>query len=340
MPSFSGFFKILLQKQIAKSLQVPCIFPLKHYRALSLTGKRVLPFASWAAERVSASMTVEAALCLPLFLFFAAALMEPMRWLDRQRKVQTVTEHVCADLSQYMYGKELGETVFGRYEDNGEDHGNALDSGRNSDLSSQADENYLNLLSEAAAGLWLKGKVGEYAEDVVIRTAKVPDKDADILFEAEYKEQIPFFQIKPGGITMHVAAKRRSWIGIDGKLKSESQSGSAAGDTDGTIVYVGAGMGKYHLYRDCHYISNQYKTVAFSQIAQMRNAFGGRYTACARCAKNAGSASAVYITEAGEHYHLNRSCSSMASYVRSVPLKEAEHLGICSYCAGKKAGGE
>ena len=32
-------------------------------------------------------------------------------------------------------------------------------------------------------------------------------------------------------------------------------------DSDEEIVYVGAGMGRYHLFRDCHYISNEYQSV-------------------------------------------------------------------------------
>ena len=36
-----------------------------------------------------ASMAVEAALVLPLALFFFLALLQPVIWLDRQRKVQT-----------------------------------------------------------------------------------------------------------------------------------------------------------------------------------------------------------------------------------------------------------
>lgn len=333
MLSFSGFLKILMQKQIAKSLQVPCIFPHKDYGNLSFPEKRALPFTSAKAERISASMTIEAALCLPLFLFFAAALMEPMRWLDRQRKVQTVTERLCEDLSQYVYINELGEAVFHGW--NGDIMNGEKDASDN-----REDRNYQGLLSDTAAGLWLKGKAAEYADDVVVKKSNVSDESGNVWFEIVYREQIPFFQIKPDGISMHAAAKRRSWIGIDGKLRAKGKNGGETGNSEETIVYVGAGMGRYHLYRNCHYISNQYQTIPFSQAEQMRNTAGGRYTACARCAKAGKSESYVYITEAGEHYHYSKSCSAMTAYVRSMTLKEAGHLGICSYCARKKAGGE
>ena len=110
MPSFSDFhshmlkgtfLKSKLHYQCAMSLQVPCILPL--INIVFILGKRVLPFISGHSRRVSASMTVEAALCLPLWLFFAAALMEPVRWLDRQRQVQTALECFSEELSQAVY---------------------------------------------------------------------------------------------------------------------------------------------------------------------------------------------------------------------------------------------
>lgn len=333
MLSFSDFLKILMHKQSAKSLQVPCISPHKYYGSLFRPGKRVLPFTSAGSERAPASMTVEAALCLPLFLLFAVALMEPMRWLDRQRRVQTVTEQFCEELSQYMYAKELGETIFYGQDGSEPEEGDGVSDSR-------TDKAYLGALSDAAAGLWLKGKAEEYVDGVVIRKADVPDENGNVWIELTYREQIPFFHVKSGEISMHAAAKRRSWIGIDGKLKEKKADSSGAGKAGETIVYVGAGMGRYHMYRDCHYISNQYRTVPLSQAEQLRNASGGRYTACSRCAKAAGAAAEVYITEAGEHYHYSRTCSAMASYVRSVPLKEVEQLGVCSYCSRKRAGGE
>ena len=40
---------------------------------------------------------------------------------------------------------------------------------------------------------------------------------------------------------------------------------AAIWDEQTEMVYVGAGMGRYHLFRDCHYISNEYMTVTRSE---------------------------------------------------------------------------
>lgn len=326
MFSFSNrvLMKFQLQNSVAKSLQVPCNFPPNHIVRKSFSGKRALPLTFLNGKRLAASMTVEAALCLPLFLFFAAALMEPMKWLDRQRKIQAAMEHCCESLSQYMYIEEMGEAfIYGSDEETPED---------------SPERGYLELASDMAASLWLKGRLRAYAENVVIKKACVPDDSKDIWLEAEYKETLPFFRLKEGGALMHTASRRRSFIGINGKLRLDGTDNGGAKEEE-PLVYVGAGMGKYHLYRDCHYISNQYEAVSQSEAKQMKNASGGRYKACSRCAKEEEVSESVYITPSGEHYHFSQSCSAMVSYVRSVPLSEAEHLGICSYCARKEERG-
>ena len=92
-------------------------------------------------------------------------------------------------------------------------------------------------------------------------------------------------------------------------------------DSDEEIVYVGAGMGRYHLFRDCHYISNEYQSVTQME-AEKGGSYGKKRPPCAVCA--------------GEHYHFDKNCASMISYVREMPRGEAEHMGLCSYCARKK----
>lgn len=320
MPFFSVFVKKNQKPcQQAKSLQVPCITIKINERMNQLPEKRALLFTSGSRGRATASMTVEAALSLPLFLFFAAALMTPMRWLNRQRQVQTVLESFCEELTQYIYAMEAGEQ---EWQDTG-------GSGRGTELA--------GVLSEGAAGLWLKGKAGEYADGVIVTWAEAPDESGDIRFEVEYKEKIPFFSVG-SGVSMKAASRRRCFVGLDGKLKETGTPGGETLDGDERIVYVGASMGRYHLYRDCHYISNQYETVPADQAVTMKNAAGQRYVPCSRCAKGDAPGGEVYITRAGEHYHFSRACSSMVSYVRNVPLKDVEYLGVCSWCAGKGSG--
>ena len=69
-------------------------------------------------------------------------------------------------------------------------------------------------------------------------------------------------------------------------------------------------------------------------IAGKKNADGRHYRPCAVCGSQAKSGGVVYVLPHGEYYHGRADCSSLAYYVRRVPLSQAEHLGACSYCAG------
>ena len=185
---------ITIIKNITKSLQVPCS-PLFYTSRSYLPGKRVLPFISQkqVKKRFNGSIAVEAALVLPLFLFFGMAVLAPIRWLDTQRQIQTVAEHFGEDLSWYT-GKE--------------------------------DE----LLSDTAAGLWLYGKVQSFTDSVWIDQSDVFDEQGNVHLELAYQEQIPFFFEKIRGVTMRVSVNRRVWNGLDGKLKVQHTDGNPDGE--------------------------------------------------------------------------------------------------------------
>ena len=109
---------------------------------------------------------------------------------------------------------------------------------------------YVELLSGAAAGLWIQGKAEKLVDHVTVKDAKAPDPSGNICLEVEYTERIPFFPVYRQGITMKAASRRRGWIGLEGKLRESGEHTTEAGEGNGHAVYVGAGMGRYHLYRD------------------------------------------------------------------------------------------
>ena len=338
MPFFSAglFYKYYTPKNSLKrtpfvkfteSLQVPSNFPLIYRKRQE---KRVLPFTS---NSYPASLTIEAAFSLSLFLLMASAVLQPILWLDRQRKVQTAVEVFCGELSQYAYIE--------RFLAGDQEICEALEEEDYTQGSGSLSTGFLKegFFSEAAASLWLLGKIGETDIDMAsvrIKKAEVPDSAADICFELEYAEKVPFFPVPSGKIIMHAAVKRRSWIGLNGKLKGNGEDGENNREPEDEMVYVGANMGRYHWFRDCHYISNQYKSIPSNQAGSERNSFGKKYTACSSCARKGSSSGQVYITSGGEHYHTTPDCKAMISYVRQVPLKEVEYLGSCSYCSRRK----
>ena len=109
---------LMMVKNKTMSLQA-CCSPLWKLLRTCYPEKRVLPFTS--SIRLKASMAVEAAFALPLFLFLAMALMMPMKMLDQHRKLQTTTERACEELSLYGYLTDKEESVDRDGSENAED---------------------------------------------------------------------------------------------------------------------------------------------------------------------------------------------------------------------------
>lgn len=318
MLSFSGeihrttkYLSIL--KIITKSLQVPCS-PLINISSAYLPGKRVLPFTS--QKYLNASITVEAAFVLPLFVFLSLAILAPMQWLDTQRKVQTAVEQFAEKLSQYAY---------------------VMDRGIEEDI--ETEKELRTVFSNVAAGAWLMQQVNDYVDHVLIENSEVPDENGDVCFVLSYREEIPIFSNTIGDVSMHVAAKRRCWLGLDGKLKCMKANDKNT-DESQEMVYVARNMGRYHRYIDCYHISSSFQAVMVQELETRRSLDGRIYYACEQCCgkesvkkEYTDTQNIVYITEWGNRYHSHTGCAALTNYVRKVPLAEVEYLGECSVCA-------
>lgn len=222
----------------------------------------------------SASLTVEASLSLTLFMFTVILLSVPMELLDMQRKIQTVMEDTNRQLSQAAYissrGIEQGE------------------------LSGQenADEIFeiADILAGRGAALYLAHRIrdtvgGERIESVDCSGSVISLDGERLDLRATYRLRLPFSIFALDSIPLSSRSLRRGWIGSEGgrfKMSSEEEE-------DRTIVYVGRDSTRYHLSRDCHYISNQINEVPVDQVGGYTNNAGKHYKFCSVCQRSPGS---------------------------------------------------
>ncbi len=259
------------------------------------SGKRV----SFSA---SASMTVEAALVLPLFLFAGCILMQPFQILDTQRQVQEVLEVAAEDLSQnagvVLNGGQLSEPM-----------------------------------TEAAAWAYVEAMVRKKTADLPMQNLSLAQsqilKDGKIIdLVAHYQIRMPFPVMGMAAVERVNRSFRYAWIGCDGAVDGNGDGR----EEDEEMVYVGRDSTRYHLSRSCHYLNTELMAVSYANLESYRNKDGKRYKSCDRC--GAAHGATVYITPYGESYHGNQDCSALAAYVREVPKSQVEYLGACSYCGG------
>jgi len=240
---------------------------------------RVRPDGEYKKDRrvyLKASLTVEAALGLPLILFAMLALLVPMGMMDTDRIMQEKCESAAKEISKHMY--TINET------------GN-----------SEMLNDYLS-----------NGMVLDITDDVV--TVRLP-----------YTYKFPIKVLNLQGLTQEAVASRRGWVGKDG---SKDQDGNRLSDDE--WVYIGKNSTRYHISASCHYLSNEWSTTV---VGSDMKALGRK--ACDRCCNNISIGQTVYITESGEKYHADKTCSAMKAYPKMVRKSEVEHMGCCSYCGGK-----
>ena len=249
-----------------------------------------------------------------------------MRMMDRQRQIQAVVEDVGEELSQYAHavrcleaGDEDSVDVSRREGQGSEDTG--------SGAGSTADGIYI--VSEAyAAGSILARINQEWVEDVSFAETEIGQDDM-VHIVMRYRMRLPFSVLGLGSLPFESVCSRRMWTGAEG-----NRWGSIGGNLgqEEELVYIGKTSTRYHVRRDCHYLSNALSPVSASAVGELRNKEGKRYHACQACGGGSGT---VYVSDYGTSYHTSPNCRAILSYVQAVPLSQVLHMGACSYCGGR-----
>ena len=270
-------------------------------------------------QRAAASLTLEAALALSLFIFAVVCMILPMKIMNTDRRIQAALEAVGEDYSRYAYLKEM------------------LEKGTAADIPGAGEfaKSFCSYLAPGAAEGYAQLMVMQHLDTNAVkhvrmlRSAILEDGETfDLILD--YEVQMPFPVLGIGKIERTARCRRRAWIGKPGK---DGGFGGGGNDLDDEVVYVGKYSTRYHRNWSCHYLDNNLVPVAYEQVDGMRNDSGGKYYGCRVCGRNAGTGSTVYIMPSGTSYHTTKNCTAINAYVRAVRLSEVVHLGACSYCS-------
>ena len=266
-----------------------------------------------------ASMTLEAALILPLFLFFMLGILSVYDMVLLQSRVSASLFRAGREAAQYAW--------YARYALDSEEGGAAP--GKDS-LPARA----------AAAGLsltWVSGRTEELvrkenpAGDVLsggisLLGSEILTDSGEICLTASYKAS-PSFSL-PGipALTLQSTYAGHAWTGyrlseLPGEQKEEEDE----------IVYITDRGSVYHRDRACTYLRPSVRSVQGALVAGERSLGGAVYYPCEYCRPS--EAGCVFITNYGNRYHSSASCSAIHRNVREVPLKSVEgRMRPCSKC--------
>lgn len=256
-----------------------------------------------------AALTVEAALVLPLFLFFMISAMQYAAAMETAVKFGTALAETGKTLAAASYAAKYGGS---------------------------SDE-FPEMAAGALSAVYAHGQVVKKAGDtsavkntnMLLSSFLKEDEMIDLVMTYQIKSPIGIVQL-PGNFFIQ-RARVRAWTGREDTQDSE---GDGNGNKEEDYVYVAATGSVYHEDPDCTHLRLSITEVDVQALDTLRNNNGGIYHACERCG-GGHAGGTVYITKEGNRYHSSLSCSGLKRTVRQVSRQSLGEMRVCSKC-GKK----
>lgn len=316
------------KKQKLNSLQVQG-YLRKHNSVVSSTSKST--FLS-APLIVTGSMTIEAAITIPLFLLIMIALIYFMLIINFQNFLYQNMTNTAKNISRYSYAIEKVGEILGQ-QTSSEIQTNT--SQKLSDLSITED-----LLKGGLTGIYAFNKildrnVRELAKNLGIygglsginMLESDLSKQEDVDLAIAYTVKIPMISSEIYKMSFINRCYFRNFIGKSIDIKSVKSK---------KTVYITKSGSVYHIYIDCTHIELSILSVPYSDVAFLRNKSGGKYKKCEKCVNKAvNEENYVIVTTDGDRYHVNKECSGIIRNVIAIDISQIESRTLCKRCAGK-----
>lgn len=296
MPSWSS--KTLF---IIKNLNIPKKF-YEERRTIRLMFNGILPTRNTSLicfKRASAftskkgSITVEAAMAVPLFFFAVVCLMYLMEIMAVQTAVRSGLQYAGKNAAQ--------------------------DACMSVVLSPSAVK--ADVVNAIGVERLQRSIVAGGSGGIDCSSSRISPRTGIGELSAKYKIRIP------------VPLFRIAMLSFEDKMQIKVWNGYEKADfgvKDEGIVYVTETGIVYHRNYHCTHLELSIRMVQPGEVEDLRNKNGGKYHACERCGGKGGG---VYITDTGDRYHSSLSCSGLKRTVYAVPLSEAAGKRACSKCS-------
>ena len=262
------------------------------------------------------SLTVEAALVIPLFLFAVISILSFTEILRVQMKLNGSLQQTAKEMAVYAYAV-----------DNPTDRTTDKTEKASVDLSDIAlSETYVRSRTVSdLTGSYLENSPIGGAYKLSFLESRFMEKDR-IKLRCHYYVT-PFFALsKKAGFLTESSAVIHAFNGYD-------NAGNTADDEKEIVVYITESGRAYHYSRDCRYLDLSIRNVDAGQLSGLRNQSGGKYYACPICARS-GTGVITYVTDYGDRYHYDLLCSGLKRTIRAVFLSQVGSRTPCSKCSG------
>lgn len=276
---------------------------------------------------IRASLTVEAALVMPVFLYCMIAFLYFIQIMTLQEHIQSELTKMGLNWSKsaYLYQNlpEIDEVLSLEQllPEGSEDYG----------LNELADR----LISQISIKLyastylnkdWINHSCIKNGFDGIDFSLSDISKEECIDIVLKYKVSIPVKLIIIGDMNMLQRVRLHNWTGY------EVAAAYSEEEAKETVVYITSTGKVYHKSRECTYLKPSV-TAVDGIPDKLRNEGGARYQRCKYCCrKDNGDKAVYYITKYGNKYHAERNCPKIKRDVKEIPLSEAGSRRPCSKC--------
>lgn len=279
---------------------------------------------------LQASMTVEAALVLPLFLYFMGQVLYLFDMVRLQSSMLAALHETGTQISEYAYYLRFG----GDAAEQGGVHSDILQgiAGGNEWTSLALSETYVrDSVAKQIGKEWLANSCIEGGTSGIsyLQSGILSGDDiVDLVADYRIKPFLPVFGLRS------MAAQARyyghAWVGYSGE--GDESAGESSEEDEQTVYITPTGV-VYHKDVGCTYLKPSVRTISAAELGTARSRDGSKYYACERCRPAA--AGNVVITSEGNRYHSSASCTAIQRDIQAVSLSEIKSTRrACSKCGG------
>lgn len=263
---------------------------------------------------LSASMTLEASIALPLFIFFFVNIIAAIDIVRVQSEMEATLHQVGNDACLLAFDMREGEKLV------------------------DPENNSLQILETGGLNGYVYYKVKK-SLDKKLDTTPVADRisisnmlSSKIMMGNDIVDIVIDYRVHPIisliGFRSFLVESRyygHAWTGYDIK-GSDTQDCQTE-----EMVYVTEHGSVYHRDVGCKYLKPSVKSVSYSQLGNERNKDQSKYYPCEYCGQNVSSGN-VFITDYGERYHTRIDCPGLKRKIYTIPISEVGGKSPCSGC--------
>ncbi len=279
--------------------------PSYRMKQASIKGISVFVFLG---KRVLAGMTVEAALVLPLFLFF---------FLNLSSMIEVIRLHGNIELALWKTGREMAV------------YGNVL-------IDPEEEPKFQELMDIGVSYTYGKESIVRFLGKNYLEESPLSNGieslqfwESELFTENGCFDLILTYQVSPLLKLLGFPAFRlsnryygRLWNGYSLALENDSTV---------QMVYITETGRVYHENRECTHLLLSIEEVTVEQALYQKNGQGERYKPCEKCVGSGGMES-VFITKEGARYHFRIDCSSLKRTILLVEKSTCTNKTACKRC--------